>query len=141
MKADMDRREYVKNLLAHHTCAAFDGNALLTSQKRGVSPLLGWLEEGIRLEGFWVADRVVGKGAAFLYLLLGAKKLHAGVISRPAKALLEEKGVDLTFDDLVDGIRNRDNTGFCPIETAVLPVSDPQEALAAIRKRLEELKK
>ena len=33
----------------------------------------------------------------------------------------------------VEAIRNRTNTGFCPMETAVWSISDPGEALTAIR--------
>ncbi len=131
----------LKHLFAGCTCAASDGESLLTSEKRGVAPLLGWLEQGYDLSRFTVADKVVGKGAAFLYLLLGAKYLYAAVISRPALELLRDYGVFVTFTTCVPAIRNRDNTGFCPIETVVLDCDSPQEALMKIKNRLKELNK
>lgn len=121
------------------TCAASDGKTLLTSQKRGVAPLLSWLEQGCDLSAYTVADKVVGKGAAFLYLLLGVKYLYAAVISRPALALLKQSGVCVSFTTLVPAIRNRDNTGFCPIESVVLDCSDANDALIKIKNRLKEL--
>lgn len=123
------------------TCAAFDGEILLQSTMRGVAPLLTWLEEGQKLEQFCVADKVVGKGAAFLYVLLGVRYLYAAVISQPALQLLREKGVAVTFSILVPAIRNRDNTGYCPIETVVLDCAAPEDALQKIKNRLKELAK
>ena len=123
------------------TCAASDGKSLLTSQKRGVAPLLGWLEQGHDLSNFTVADKVVGKGAAFLYILLGVRYLYAAVISRPALELLKQNGVSVTFTALVPAIRNRDNTGFCPIESVVLDCGDAETALIKIKNRLKELNK
>ena len=122
------------------TCAASDGSTLLSSEKRGVAPLLGWLEQKYDLSDFTVADKVVGKGAAFLYLLLGVKYLYAGVISLPALELLRKNGVFVTYSACVAAIRNRDNTGFCPIESAVLDCNSPEQALIKIKKRLLELK-
>jgi len=48
--------------------------------------------------------------------------------------------VFVSFSTLVPAIRNRDNTGFCPIETAVLDCDCPQQALIKIKNRLKELK-
>lgn len=131
----------LKQLSDGCTCVAADGDVLLKSDKRGVAPLLDWLEQGYQLEGFTVADKVVGKGAAFLYLLLHVKYLYAAVISRPALELLRQNGVYVTFSTCVPAIRNRDNTGFCPIETAVLDCNSAQQALGKIKTRLQELKK
>ena len=132
-------KEVLQALSRGCTCAAFNGELLLESEKRGVAPLLGWLEQGRSLDGFCVADKVVGKGAAYLYLLLHTKRLYAAVISVPALELLRQNGVAVTFTTLVPAIRNRTDTGFCPIETAVLDCTDAEEALIKIKNRLKEL--
>ena len=137
----MDLLTVLQELSKGYTCVAANGDIVHTSTQRGVAPLLGWLEEGLCLNGFQVADKVVGKGAAFLYLLLGAKNLYAAVISVPALNVLKNHGVAVTFTTLVPAIQNRDHTGFCPIETAVLDCDDPAEALIKIKNRLRELRK
>ena len=43
--------------------------------------------------GFAAADRVVGRAAAFLYVLLGAGEIYAGVMSDTAADVLERFGV------------------------------------------------
>ena len=137
----MDLLTVLQELSKGYTCVAYNGETLYTSTQRGVAPLLNWLEEGLCLEDFRVADKVVGKGAAFLYLLLGAKQIYAAVISVPALNVLKSHGVAVTFTTLVPAIANRDHTGYCPIETAVLDCENPEEALVKIRNRLQELRK
>jgi hypothetical protein len=97
--------------------------------------LLMILQIGNDYSGYVAADKVIGKGAAFLYILLKIKEIHANVISEPALAVLKDKGVKVFYEELVPMIRNRDNTGFCPMEQAVLDETDPQ---AAFRKLLEK---
>ena len=60
-------------------------------------------------------------------------------MSRPAKEVLERHGISASWDVLTEAIRNRTDTGFCPMETAVWDMDDPAEALAAIKKKVMEL--
>ena len=55
------------------TCVLCNGETVYKSHRRGVAPLMGWLESGTDLKGFSAADKVVGKATAFLYCLLGVK--------------------------------------------------------------------
>ena len=122
-----------------YTCVLCGGDQVFTSRLRGVKPLLSWLDQGLNLCGFSAADKVVGKAAAFLYVLLGVKEVYAQVMSVPAKSILEAHGIPNGCEVEVAAIRNRTNTGFCPMETAVWEINDPPEALAAIRRKWKEL--
>lgn len=122
-----------------YTCVICRGSATYHATERGVRPLLRWLEEETDLSGGCAADKVVGKAAAMLYCLLRIKTVHAGVLSRPAKQVLERCGVAVRYDQLVDAIENRTKTGLCPMEQATLHLTDPMDAPAAIRKKLAEL--
>lgn len=122
-----------------YTCVLCRGDAIRWSRERGVKPLLTLLDSGESLREFAAADRVVGKAAAYLYVLLGVRSLYAGVISRPAKETLERFGIELAYETLVDGIRNRTGDGFCPMESAVREIEEPEQALAAIRETLRRL--
>ena len=134
--------EKAKSLLRTEglTCAACCGEVVYTSTDRGVAPLLRWLDEGACLPGFSVADKVVGAGAAYLYVLLGAAELYAEVISEAAVKILTRFGVLVTFGTGVAYIKNRTGDGGCPIEQAVADAAGPQDALVRIRKRLAELR-
>lgn len=121
-----------------YTCVFCRGDTLLTDNRRGILPLLDLLRSGQDLRDFSAADKVVGKAAAFLYWLMGIKALYAGVISTPALAVLKEIPVEFAAE--VPAIANRSRTGFCPMETAVWDIDDPEKALPAIERTLAQLK-
>ena len=121
------------------TCVVCLGNISHTAAERGVKPLLHWLDHGPDLTGFCAADRVVGRGAAFLYCLLGVREVYAHVMSRPAAQVLAAHGISHHAGKLVDGIINRRGTGPCPFEEAVLEIREPDAALAAIREKFTRM--
>lgn len=122
-----------------YTCVVCRGEAVYTATERGVKPLLNWVNDGLDLKGFSAADRVVGRGAAFLYCLLGVREVYARVMSHPAAAVLEAHGICVQADTLVEGIVNRKGTGPCPFEAAVMEIEDAQIALTAIRNKMEQI--
>lgn len=122
-----------------YTFVAVRNDEIKTSKERGVRPLLSLLDEGIMLSGFSAADKVIGKGAAHLYVLLEADEIYAEVISTPAYDLLNKNGINVGYSSIVDGIKNRKNTGMCPIETATLDIDDSKYALEVIRNTLKNL--
>ena len=124
-----------------NTCVLCGSQAILTDKRRGVRPLLDLLETSTDVSGFSVADKVVGKAAAFLYCLLNIKELYAAVISQPALQVLQEAGITTTYGQLVPAIQNRTKDGFCPMESAVLNLDDPLEARNAIYQTLAQLNK
>ncbi len=124
-----------------NTCVFCKDGVYYTSTKRGIAPLLAWYDEHINLKDFYAADKVVGKGAAHLYILFKIKALYAEILSTEAKQLLEQNGIDVYYKEQTDRILNRDKTGFCPIETAVLNIKDPKDAVLKIRNTLKELRK
>ena len=138
----MNNLERAKKLLSDmdYTCVICSDTDTRTSKQRGVAPLLSWLDHGENLCNYSAADKVVGNGAAFLYVLMNIKEVHANVISRAAYKTLLNNNITVTYTTLTEAIRNRDNTGICPIETVVSEITDAQEALAAIRTKLAEIK-
>ena len=122
------------------TCVMCKGDLCYTSRERGVKPLLTWLEQEMDCTGFSAADKVVGKGAAFLYVLLGVKEVYASIISQAALDLLEKHGIATTYDSKVNAIINRAGTGPCPMEEATKDCESPQYALAAIKNTLRKLR-
>ena len=86
-------------------------------RERGVADLFRLLrEEPQLLRGAFIADKVVGKGAAALMVLGGVEGLFADVVSRPASELLAGAGIAVEYTVVVPGIMNRAGTGTCPVE-------------------------
>ena len=63
------------------------------SFERGVKPLLNLIDLGEDFSGFFVADKVVGKAASMLYILLKIEEIFAEVISQPALEILNKNGI------------------------------------------------
>lgn len=138
MNSDLEKAVEILDK-SRYTCVLCKGDKMLTTEKRGVLPLVEWLEAGEDLEGFSAADKVVGKGAAFLYVLAGVKEVYAPVMSRKAARLLDGHGILCFCGQKVESVRNRQGTGNCPMEEATKDIEDPQEAWDAIRRTLEKI--
>lgn len=63
-----------------------------------------------------VADKVIGKVAASLLAVSEVKEIYADVISELAIPVLEENGIEYKYSKRVEYIKNKDNTGMCPME-------------------------
>lgn len=133
--------EKAKQLLAQtgSTCVLCRDDLVHTSSTRGIQPLLDWLDNEEDTWACSAADKVVGKAAAHLYCLLGVRRVHGNVMSVAAVKLLRRNGVEVYWDTLVENIRNRTNTGLCPMEQATLNIDDPEDALPVIRATLAHL--
>ena len=118
-----------------YTCVLCRGDDICFSLEHGVKPLLQWIDEGKDFAGYGAADQVIGKAAALLYIYLGVTDLYGQVISDPAAQVLEEHGVACAYGERVPYIINRRKDGMCPMEQAVLSVSDPEEAVEVLRKK------
>lgn len=122
-----------------YTCVIAKDAQILTTKLRGVKPLLGWLEDGTDLSGALAADKVVGKAAAFLYVLLKVHFVYAAVISKPALEVFARYGIEVEYGRLVDAIENRTKTGFCPMEQAVWDVDEPEGVPELLKQALAKL--
>lgn len=121
------------------TCVLCKNDAVFYGRIRGIRPLVDFLDSGLDFCGFSCADKVVGRAAAYLYCLLGVAAVHAQVMSQDAKKILLQHGIACSCDNLTNTIRNRQNTGPCPMEAATADVQTPAEALCAVRNALKQL--
>lgn len=137
---DQDLQQAKSYLLEKNcTCVLCRGDALYRSYDRGVLPLLTFLDSSINFSCFSAADKVVGKAAALLYCLLGIRAVYASVLSDAAADIFTRNGIAFSCESKVPSIRNRTNTGLCPMENAVKDIEDPHHALISIRATLEKL--
>lgn len=79
----MIKLERLRDMLisGNYTCVISDGTEYITSRERGVKPLIALIDGGRRLDGFYAADKVVGKAAALLYAYMKIEALYACVLS------------------------------------------------------------
>lgn len=137
----MDKNSVIE-LLAEEQCSCVvrSGDTIRIFRKRGVADLLDLLHNHRDFTAAaFIADKVVGKGAAALMVLCGFGEVYAEVISTPARRLLDEAGIAVSFAVESPNIRNRAGTGICPVEQLCAECRTAEEALPLIEKFAAEM--
>ena len=97
------------------SCVVRNGDEVRIFRERGVKDLYRLLrEEPQLLDGAFVADKVVGKGAAALMILGGVKELFADVVSHAALDLLNAAGKAVAYTVAVPISSTARATGYVP---------------------------
>lgn len=137
----MDNLNKAKEMLTanNYTCVLCKDDEIFHSQKRGVKPLIDFLETKKSFNGFSAADKTVGAGAAHMYVLMGIKELWANIISEEGESILKNNNICVTYEKKVPYIINRAGDGQCPIEKCVQGVCDSKQAFERIRETLSNL--
>lgn len=112
----------------------------IISDGTGIKPLLEACDVISNASELYAADKIVGKAAAMLYVLIGAKGVFAQVLSRPAKEVFERFGIEYEYETMTDNIINRKGDGLCPMESAVYDIDDPLMAKQVIMKKIRQLR-
>ncbi len=111
-----------------------DGVVLRTGEREGIGELLEAVDalgDGIR--GASLADKIVGKAVAMIARAAGLCAVYATLASEAARDALVQDQIPLAYERLVPLILNKRSDGPCPMERLTLPLTDPLEALAALR--------
>ena len=123
------------------TCRILRGETeVFSSEQNGIAPLISIIDGGLDVTGCTAYDKIVGKAAALLYVLMGVKCVHAGILSEAGESVLKANGIEVTGDTVVEKIINRTGDGICPMEMTVADINDPSLALTALKEKIRFLK-
>jgi len=131
--------EKLKRILqeGNYSCVVDNYDQLFTYTRSGISDLYDMVKnKPCFLKGAFIADQIVGKGAAALMILGNVSGVYAEVISLSALILLRENGIETDFGRVVPYIRNHNETDWCPIERICYCQTSPKEILRLIDKWL-----
>lgn len=134
-----DIKRAISNLDGN-TISLCKGKSVIVSGKRGISPMIDFISEGIDLNGYSVADKVVGKAVAMLFIKAGIKEVYAETLSVSAKIVLEKYSVPFTYGILTEKIINREGTDICPMEKVVLTVEDIETGYSLLCEKLKSIR-
>lgn len=124
------------------SCVVANGTRIEQFHERGVKDLHKILaDDRALLDGAFIADKVVGKGAAALMVAGGVREVYADVMSRAALSLFQQSGVAVEYDTLVDNIINRAGTDICPVEKLCMQCSTADECLPLITQFIESMRR
>jgi hypothetical protein len=85
------------------------------------------------LKGAFLADRVIGRGAALLLVYGNVGRVYAKLISAPAIQVLKDAEISVDYEMMVPNIINRDGTDICPVEKLTMSVTQPDVAFEKIK--------
>lgn len=125
-----------------HTFVCRNKNILITSDKKGIAPIMDILNDNpAALKGAKITDRVIGKAAALLLIKGRISSLHTDVISCHALKVLKNSDIRVFYNKKVEYIINRNGDDMCPMEKATINIDNPDKAYTVLIAKLEELKK
>lgn len=115
------------------------GEVIYKSKEKGIMPMYT-LSKEMRdgAYGVSIADKVIGRGAALLCKYLGVKEVHGKLMSKAAIEVLDKEGINYTFDQLCEYIKNRDGSDYCPIEKISMDANDEESFLQELHKFFEK---
>lgn len=128
------------NLNGHSICLCKNGE-YFTDDGRGISPMMRFIEEGCDLSGYSVADVIVGKAAAMLFVKAGISEVYGKVMSIAGWDYLRLNNIPCSWDTLTESIINRKGDDICPMEKTVASIHDAEEGYEALKAKLFTLRK
>lgn len=124
------------------SCVIIRHNAIIrTASGQGISPLISIYEnEPDILKDALVVDKIVGKAAAIMLVLGGAKRVYGEVMSAAACDYLSARGCRAGYGERIDVISNRTGDGICPLENSVLDIDDPETGYRRLKVTISRLR-
>ncbi len=115
------------------SCVVYNGGEVKMFHRRGVADLYDLLRgEPGSLQGAMVADKIIGTAAAAILVTGEIKELYTKAISHKALKLIEQSGIKVSYDELIDYVINRAGEGMCPLERACRETRTAEEAMAVV---------
>ena len=133
--------QIAKGNLEGHTISLCKDGQCIFSEKKGIAPVMGFIADNINLEGYSVADLVVGKAAALLFVKCKIKAVFAKTLSKGGAEVLKSNNIPFEYEILAEKIINRDGTDICPMEKTVLNTDDPEEGYILLKNKLQSMRK
>lgn len=93
---------------------------------------------GKEMSGSSVADRILGRAAAFLCAYSEIASVFAVTISEGGAQTLRKNNIPYEYENLVPNILNHDRTDMCPFEQLTVGLVSPKEAYAKLRARMSQ---
>jgi len=118
-----------------------DEALIFESNLGGIRPHLKAINElGGQLEGSLMVDKILGRAAAFLVIYSKAAEAITNIVSSPGKQVLEAYNMKFSYLEEVPHIKMKNGVIFCPFESMVQGIDDPDEAYHAIVEKMASMK-
>lgn len=112
-------------------CIVRNGEILFENKSTGIRDVFGIVKNN-SIEGSSVADKIIGKAVALLFIGAGVKGVFGISINKKALDILKKNDIKVEYDNLVDRLISNNNV--CKFEKAVLGIDNPKDAAEILEK-------
>lgn len=105
----------------------------------GIAPVMKLYNEGTLKDAF-IVDKIIGKAAAMILTHGEISGCYGVTMSSAAVEWLKDHHVSYEYGSCVSKIINRTGDGICPMEQTVQMLNDEKEAIAALQRKMNELR-
>ena len=135
------KRLYTENLTL---VIVKDSKILFETNSPNISGFLTAIDElNMSLGNASVADRVVGKAVALLFVYSKISHAYAEFLSQKAKIVLQRNGIFFEYKTIIKNVLDSTQKDICPFEKVALGITQPEEAyktFKAMQERFEACK-
>jgi hypothetical protein len=136
MRADLETASKRLNQKSLNLVVVKNGKVLFETESHGLNDLVEAINQlQSSMKGSSVADRIVGRAAALLFVYSGVSAVFAATISDGGIEILSNNNVFHEFENRVPRILNLKKTDVCPFEKLVAELSSPEEAYERLKAR------
>lgn len=124
----------------NYSCVIEKKGEIRTFSQRGIADLYNLLTtDADFMKGASVADKVIGKAAASLLIIGEIEEIYADMISEAAIDILATRNIKLSYANKVPYIQNRDQTGWCPLESLTKEKDSLDDIFISIEKFIQKM--
>ena len=136
MRTDLDIASKRLNQKSLSLVVVKNGKVLFETESHGLNDLVEAINQlQSNMKESSVADRIVGRAAALLFVYSGVSAIFAATISDGGMEILDNSSVFHEFEKRVPRILNFKKTDVCPFEKLVAKLSSPEEAYERLKAR------
>lgn len=116
-----------------------ENEIIYKSESKGLQSLISLYKNNEdTLENSSIADKVIGRAAALILVDANIKEVYADLISQNAIDILDKSDIPYEYKTQVKEIKNRDNTGMCPMEELSLKCVSADELIEKIEEKFNK---
>lgn len=112
---------------------------VIESTLSGIKPLIGLLNDNKDLNGYSIADKIVGKAQAMLIVKANIKEVYTKVLSKQGEMILKKYNIPYSYETLTDQIINRKGTDICPMEKTVKDIDDIEDGYILLKEAVKNI--
>ena len=132
---ELAKEEFLKG---NYTFVMAGEGKIITNTNKGLSPIIELIESGDDFSDYAVCDKITGRAAAFLYVLLGIEAVHAKKMAKLAIQILDRAEIKYSYDEIIETVLDSEMKEIDPVELSVLRSGSAVQAINDIKSALSK---